>query len=268
VSPMPASETATQATVKGKGVRSTQGKAATAITVAALLVSLIVYIWPRQADPVPTPPPQARSGSIEVLFNSTTTLYPDQGRLPGGAPPRYPASEQQGHCDEWQKWAEDSKIAFIGRAFDIAVKASVTSPMTIRDVVVRIVSKKPIVGSQGIRCQYGAGGLMGTNIHLNLDAPPRRLPMDIDGDGEPESTIPGGIFVVDTAKSESLTTVLSGTLGYVYELTMELVVTENGEEKKIELATPERPIRIVPNYLEFQYFDWDLTADKWTPASG
>nr|CEL13581.1 hypothetical protein [Kibdelosporangium sp. MJ126-NF4]CTQ99267.1 hypothetical protein [Kibdelosporangium sp. MJ126-NF4] len=92
--------------------------------------------------------------------------------------------------------------------------------------------------------------------------------MDVDGDGEPDTTIPGGVFVVDAAKSEAMTVVLSGASGYVYNLAIRVVVVENSEEKIVELATPERPIRIVSSYLEFEYFDWDFSASKWVPAAG
>lgn len=245
------------------------GSIALALTAATSLVAVLAYVFPRQADPTPAPPPQPREGSVKIRAYNTL-YYPDGGVLSEVPPPAYPTSERRGHCDEWADWAHGVGAAPAISTLDIGTRANVTSPITITDFQLDVRDSAPMVGSARIRCQYGAGGAIGSQLLFDLENPTRRTPMDVDGDSEADTTIPGGVFVVDTSRSETLTIIFSGKNNYVYDFTVRMQVVENGIERTEQFGTSSQPLRIaLTDYTQnVTEYDWDVEAEEWLETAG
>jgi hypothetical protein len=195
-------------------------------------------------------------------------MYPTAG-LPTSAPPAYPSTESSQHCDEWTDWAIAQKIAPVGNQIDLKVDANVTSPVTVKDIQVRRFSKRIMDSRDQIKCTYGAGGEMGANVNVDLDDSERRHPMDIDADGEPDTTLPGGVFVVDSAESNWITLYYSGQPGAIYGVAITVVYAENGSEQRATFGTDAAPLYLA-TYADqvgaARYVDWDFSASRWTDA--
>jgi hypothetical protein len=94
--------------------------------------------------------------------------------------------------------------------------------------------------------------------------------MDVDGDSEADTTIPGGVFVVDTSRSETLTIIFSGKNNYVYDFTVRMQVVENGIERTEQFGTSSQPLRIaLTDYTQnVTEYDWDVEAEEWLETAG
>ncbi len=241
----------------------------TRYTIIALLVSVIglaiafaSYVFPR--GPAPPPP----SSGLLSVGAGTDSYYPPGGKLPDSKPPDYDEEYASGHCGLWESWADDVGAATRSRALYVTTLANISSPITILDIRFEVYSRRPIAGDDRIQCQYGANGLPGTTIYPNLDFPARPIPMDIDADGSPDTTLPGGVFVVDPQGASTLTIVLNGTEGHVYEYGMTIRVVENVVERRVDFGSRERPLRVAfdqdgPN---LQNYDWDPDRQAWIQA--
>ncbi|MFI0797837.1 hypothetical protein [Amycolatopsis lurida] len=207
---------------------------------------------------------------MTMTLGTTSYMYPKEGVLPMTAPPRYPSTENTQHCDEWYDWAVANSAAMIGNSVEIEVNANVTSPITVKNIAIRTISKARLAGNDRIKCQYGAGGELGTNVKVDLDSPAPRLPMDIDADGEPETTIPGGVVVVETAQTGYITVYYSGEPDQVYGSVVSVTYSENGIEKTNTFGSANSPIYLAtqaesvsPNEKQF---DWDFCVNTWRSA--
>jgi hypothetical protein len=238
-------------------------------TIIALLVSVIglaiafaSYAFPRGPAP---PPPSA--GSL-TIGDGGVTYYPPDGKLPIRKPPDYDDTHAPSHCELWENWFNDVGAAPTSAGLYVTTLANTSSPITILDIRFEVYSRKSITGNDRIRCQYGANGLPGTTIYPNLDFPTRPIPMDIDADGSPDTTLPGGKFVVDPQGASTLTIALEGTEGHVYEYSMTIRVVENVVERRESFGSRERPLRVAfdQHGPHLQDYDWDPSRQVWIPA--
>jgi hypothetical protein len=112
----------------------------------------------------------------------------------------------------------------------VGVTSPDSAPLTITQVEVRVFSKKRMQGDL-IQCGYEAGGELGSAIFPNLDSPSGPIPMDADGDGDRDGSLPGGRFVVKPGEFEWLTILADGTAGHVYELGFVFHMVVKGEQR-------------------------------------
>lgn len=232
------------------------------VSVIGLAIAFASYVFPRG----PAPPPPS-SGSLSAGAE-TISYYPPGGKLPSRKPPDYDEMYASSHCGLWEDWANDIGAATTSPILFVTTLANISSPITILDIRFEVYGRRPIEGNDRIQCQYGANGLPGTTIYPNLDFPARPIPMDIDADGSPDTTLPGGTFVVDPQGASTLTIALEGTEGHVYEYGMIIRVVENAVERRENFGNRERPLRVTfdqqgPN---LQNYDWDPVKQAWIQA--
>lgn len=241
----------------------------TLVPLVGALIAVAAYTFPRQASPEPAPPPEPRAGSIRIVAGEHTTYYPKNGSLPVTAPPQYPASQRAEHCDDWYGWSKSEDLAPITSTFDILVEANVTSPINISDIAIRPVTRTPQIGTDAILCQYFAGGEMGTSIRYDLENPTGRVPMDVDDDGQDDTTLPGGTFEVGTSEAETLTLILSGAPGQVYGLVFQITYSENGARETLEVGSEEDPVLFATyddSGFSTRSVDWNFVTSEWEDA--
>ncbi|MEU9822854.1 hypothetical protein ACIGG9_26740 [Pseudonocardia alni] len=258
-----------QSSRSARNRKITSGAVAAIVAALALAFGVMAYVFPRQAPPEPAPPPQSRAGEIDLVIGSMATLYPATG-MPSASPPAYPAEEAMQHCDDWSSWAFSNGVAPIGNQVDIKVSANVTSPITVTDVRLRRVSTAKMDSRDQVQCTYGAGGELGANLKADLELTQQRLPMDIDADGEPDTTLPGGVFTVDASKSGWLTLYYDGKPGTVYGMSMTVVYTENGMESQKVFGSADAPIFLATyqdDSSSVRKVDWDFAVGRWANAA-
>lgn len=219
--------------------------------------------------------PQGDAGGNSTLGTLTLTqsvryLHPDNGVLPGIAPPRYSDDEKEDFCASWAEWAKTVKAATTTPVMSLTTIAGATSPITILDLHAVIFAKHSAVNNNLIQCQLAAGGFAGTTAYLDLDHPTAPTPMDIGADGQQHTTLPGGRFAVDPKNAESLYMYLKGSPGEVYEFGIEMRVVENSKEQTRMFGSPADPYRLafIANFDAAQYYDWDFGGKKWANVTG
>jgi hypothetical protein len=150
----------------------------------------------------------------------------------------------------------------------VGVTSPDSAPLTITQVEVRVFSKKRMQGDL-IQCGYEAGGELGSAIFPNLDSPSGPIPMDADGDGDRDGSLPSGRFVVKPGEFEWLTILADGTAGHVYELGFVFHMVVKGEQRTEVHGTSELPIRLAfhnDTSEQLPAFDWDPHFSRWIPS--
>jgi hypothetical protein len=252
--------------------------AATGLVAGAVLFRGNAATGPGPSEAIPptivvkTPAVPVSSGKIS-LTGQTHYYYPEKGVLPKAEPPEY--SNHDSHCVPWADWARSVKAAPTGNYFRVDALASTSAPITILTAKFQVYSKHEIVGHDRIQCEYGFGGFGGTTLYPDLDHPNRPVPMDTNDDGKPDSTLPGGFFVVDPNKAEPLNIVIKGTNGQVYEYSVTFDIVENGTRKTVSFGSQQQPLLLAfdndnnpdrANNPAANYYDWDFNTRDWAPA--
>jgi hypothetical protein len=201
------------------------------------------------------------------LAQLVRNYYPNNGALPSLPPPPYnhnDVQQREDHCGIWAGWATKVRAASDIPVMSLTTIAGSTSPITVLDMRAVVYARHPMANNVYLRCQYGAGGFTGTEAYVDLDHSYAPTPLDIDNDGQPDTTLPGGRFVVDPKNAESLYINLSGSAGVVYEYGIQLKVVENGREEARTFGSAEHPYRLaIRRPAEDQYLDWDAASGKW-----
>jgi hypothetical protein len=283
-----------QAKARHTGVKQIRGKTlASIITVVALaasIVTILAYfgVAPQAASVRPpestqdtsvrppestrdnsTRPPEPRQNVLQLRAETSGNFwYPAAGQLPKETPPAYDLSQWQSHCDVWDQWLIEREAAPLGSDMAVGVIAPSGRPVTITEVEVQVFVKKRMQGDL-IQCGIQAGGELGPVILPDLDSPSGPIPMDVDGDGEPDGKIPGGRFVVKPGEAEWLSILAEGTKGYVYEFGLVFHIVVDGEQRTETHGTRERPIRLAfyddSTLTQLPAFAWDPTSKQWIP---
>jgi hypothetical protein len=217
-----------------------------------------------------TRPPEPRQSVLQLRAETSgNSWYPAAGQLPREAPPAYDLSQWQRHCDAWAQWLIERKAAPFGRDLAVGVIAPSGRPVTITEVEVQVFAKKRMQGGDRIQCGYEAGGELGPVIFPDLDSPTGPIPLDVDGDGDPDGKIPGGRFVVKPGEAEWLTILAKGTKGYVYEFGFVFHIVVDGEQRIEVHGTREQPIRLAfsddSTLARLPAFAWDPHSKRWIP---
>jgi hypothetical protein len=216
-----------------------------------------------------TRPPEPRQNVLQLRAETSANFwYPAAGQLPEETPPAYDLSQWQSHCDVWDQWLIEHEAAPLGRDMAVGVIAPSGRPATITEVEVQVFAKKRMQDDL-IQCGIQAGGELGPVILPDLDSPSGPIPMDVDGDGEPDGKIPGGRFVVKPGEAEWLSILAEGTKGYVYEFGLVFHIVVDGEQRTETHGMRERPIRLAfyedSTLTQLPAFAWDPTSKQWIP---
>jgi hypothetical protein len=226
------------------------------------------------ANPADAFPPNA---SLELSNPFSVYYYPRDGNLPTTPPPTYQYDDPNKRASEciyyWGSYLADVGAAPTIPDQVLTAITGATSPVTILDMRVEVYAVRKIMSNKRIQCQYGAGGHPGPVAFVDLDHPLRAIPLDTDGDYKPDTTLPGGRFVVDPKYAETLHIVVDGSKkGSVYEYGLRLRVVENGRERTVTFGDKNRPLRAAFEVGDFgqnpgnEYFDWDYLRQQWGPA--
>lgn len=214
-------------------------------------------------------PSESTLGTL-TMYQAVRNFYPKDGILPTLAPPPYDHNDVQqleDFCGIWTNWAGGVQAASDMPIMSLTTIAGATSPITILDMRAVVYAQHPMANNKYLRCQFGAGGYVGTTANIDLDHPSAPTQMDIGADGQQHTTLPGGRFAVDPKNAESLYIYLSGSPGVVYEYGIELKVVENSREETRTFGSADQPYRLAfGDSAPGEYYDWDYSLGQWVPA--
>lgn len=252
-----------------------------AAVVSAGIITAAITLTPHTQAPTPasgdsTPPASSESSTL-TLYDTSTFFYPRGGTLPTAIPPSYPSDHQLTHCGDWVNYFADIGAVPTEPKLFLTTIANSTSPVTILDLKIDVYATEAISSKKRIQCTYGAGGYTGATVSVDLEHPTRPTPLDNDGDGNSDTTLPGGRFVVAPNNAENLTILLKGKAGEVYEFGVRMQIVENGRERSIVLGDRGHPHRIAiestdgalsqdPKVNPNENFDWNFATGGWAPA--
>lgn len=191
---------------------------------------------------------------------------PDQ--LP--VPPDYPESEFSGHCDEWQDWmASTASIYSGGNGFGLQIMAGSDDLVVVKNIEVKVFSKKIAQAGTTINCVHGGGSNAGYSVNVDTQAN-RTTFTSWDGDGSKVEMPPGSISLgqKDSGFTDAAISITSED-GYLYEGEILISAIVNGETKTISWGSSVQPLRWVSDAAggliqgPEEAFDWDVVARRW-----
>lgn len=257
----------------GKSARSSSGRNWKRVAEVVGLIGVVIGIIFTVLAYVRPPEPPTESGKLNLLASSGAIYYyPPNGKLPslGNPPPDFSGGSFNDHCDQWQEWFRESSIAPIGESsMTLEITASSTSPISIVRLKTDVLAKKPTGGPARIRCGYGAAGFDPHTLRIEMD----RSAVPILERGGPNGGIIGPLppssFRVDESAAETLTLDFEGKEGYLYEYSIRVEYSENGENKVAEFGTSEDPILLLPKDTSLSgstKYDWSVSENQWIVA--
>ncbi|MFE5566617.1 hypothetical protein ACFQ68_16645 [Amycolatopsis japonica] len=269
------------------------------ITIATLIVAMLQLAKP---DPKPAPPPppvplneitgdcnaQGNNneiscsykvfppaplsiGDVEIGWAGHATFFFDgiPSELP--KPPDYPTHEVRNHCDEWEGWlAGEQRIYTMQPQVWMSILSGKNDQVVVTRVEPTVFTKRPIGSSFTVlQCQYGADGIPGSILTVDVGTGKTTLLDQTDKDPQPQPMPPAAMVLNGSGYDGAIVRVES-TTGFLYSGRIRVTAKINGKEQKIDFGTPDKPFRWIGGQPE-QYpkmpndarYDWNPKTLQW-----
>ncbi|GAB3207990.1 hypothetical protein GCM10027262_23260 [Nocardia tengchongensis] len=214
-------------------------------------------------------------------WNIYSGWYYSEGLPP--TPPPYSPNDKFSHCHTWSDWLTTNPNFYTTYPSTyLRAVAGLADQVAITAVEVKLFTAKNFEPNTGsfVQCLHGAGGLPGYIVHVDTLTSKVSLelfPVPGKPQNKGESPMPPASINVKPGDYETTEIIIEGDGSKLY--TGELIVTAilNGVERRIEIGSPEVPLRWMgrdrnaanspATTTNRQHsLDWDLDANSWQPS--
>lgn len=185
-------------------------------------------------------------------------------------PPDYDTTDWTNHCSTWADWAQEQGLYAADNELLVSAQTGPASTLSIIEVTAQVIAATKPGKATIVTCAHGHGNGLYPGNRIVVNTVDRKTTAAKGSDnpndpgGEPLPMPPASINLAGQ-DSTSATIQLKGQEGYAYTgiVTAKLIV--DGQPKKVQFGSKERPYRWISRELVSQNgIDWNPLTQRWS----